>query len=287
MKKWLFALTLLVLILPCLAVAMSDEESQRLVAEEEEKAAQFVPKGGPEFISKDVIIEALRQRRIISFDDRHILFHYGLPKIREEFYPQLGEIAAALKQAAQLPDLSQIRTYHVDGHCCRIGTAEFNCKLSWARAYAVIDELVKMGVPPEKLVPVGYGFHYPAHSNETEESRRLNRRVEFYSDAIEVAVKGNRVACNLPEGGRSGSEQWTRPIEPPAPREPEPPRPAVSDQSETGPKGKQPLTERAVPPGFRIESEGTAKSPFPTGSTQQPAREKKGTPLPPGFREVK
>jgi len=274
MKKWLFAFTLLLLILPCLGTAMSDEESQRLVAEEEEKANQWTPKGGPELITKDVIIDALRRGRVIQFDDRHILFHYGVAQIREEFLPQLGEIAAAIKQAAQSPELSQIRTFHVDGHCCRIGSQDFNCGLSWRRAYKVIEELVKLGVPPEKLVPAGYGYHYPAHSNEIEESRRLNRRVEFYSDAIELEVKGNRVVCNL-----SGEGQ--RPIESPAPREPEPPRPASAAPTETGPKGKTPLSDQSLPSGFSI------KTPFPTGDATPTSPKGKSAPLPPGFREVK
>lgn len=281
MKKWLFAFALLVLILPCLAIAMSDEESQKLVAQEEEKAAQFIPKGGTQLIPKDVIIEDMRQRRRTQYSGEHILFHYGLPKIKQESLPQLAEIARAIKEAAQHPELSQIKTYYIDGHCCIIGSAEFNCKLSWARANAVIEELVKMGVPREKLEPRGYGFYYPAFSNEQETTRMRNRRVESSSDVIELAAKDQRMPCNLV------GERSPRPVASPPTSQPAPSRVAGPDPVETGSKGKQPSGERTLPQGYKLESGENVKSPFPVGRAQQPASEKKGAPLPHGFKEAK
>jgi outer membrane protein OmpA-like peptidoglycan-associated protein len=261
MKNWLFALSLIVVIVPCLTIAQSDEESQRLVAAEEEKAAEWTPKGGMTLIPKDVIIDRLAQCEGITFEDKHILFHYGLPKIKEEAYPQVEEIAAALKDSR----LSHIRAY-IDGHCCIIGSAEFNCKLSWARAHAVIEELVKRGVPREKLGPRGFSFYYPAHSNEREETRMRNRRVVLNCDTEQVAAPGNLIPCNL------AGDPRTKPVEPPIAQQPVTPVPAPAYPPDAGLKGKQPFGGKAAPRGSSEESEWTAKTPFREQAPKQPGR---------------
>jgi len=257
---------------------MSDEDSQKLVAAEEEKAAEFLPKGGTQLIPKDVIIDDMRQRRRTRYSGEHILFHYGLPKIKQESLPQLAEIATAIKQAAQDPDLSKIKTYYIDGHCCRIGTPEFNCKLSWARANAIIEELVKLGVPREKLEPRGYGFYYPAFSNEQEATRMRNRRVESSSDWVELAAKEERLPCNL-----AGESRPRQVASPPTPQQ-APAQMAPAPLVETGPKDKGSSSERMFPSGFNVESEGTPKTPFPVGERTNPTPGDKSTPLPQGFQ---
>jgi chemotaxis protein MotB len=60
-----------------------------------------------------------------------------------------------------------------------IKTAVFpsNWELSAARAASVVHLLMKSGVRPERMTAIGYGEYRPAHSNDTEEGRNLNRRV--------------------------------------------------------------------------------------------------------------
>lgn len=67
----------------------------------------------------------------------------------------------------------------VAGHTDSLGDADYNEKLSWARAQAVADYLIAKGVPAHRLSVIGYGESAPVTSNETEEGRRRNRRVEF------------------------------------------------------------------------------------------------------------
>ncbi len=263
MKKWLFALTLAVVIVPCLAIAQGDEESQRLVAAEEEKAADWIPKGGPMLIPKDVIIDRLTQGEEVTFDCRHILFYYGQPKIKEESYRQVEEMANALRD----PRVANIRTCYVDGHCCIIGSAEFNCKLSWARSHAVIEELAKRGVPREKLAPRGFSFYYPAYPNDREETRMLNRRVALNPDTPQTAARGNMAPCNL------AGDQRARPVDPsPALQQPATPVTGPTYPVETDLKGKQPSGKRIVPRGSTGDSEWTAKTPFPGEAPKQPGR---------------
>ncbi len=52
-------------------------------------------------------------------------------------------------------------------------------KLSKERAKAVVEYLVKKGVSRAKLSYGYYGMSRPLTSNDTEEGRTMNRRVEF------------------------------------------------------------------------------------------------------------
>ncbi len=67
----------------------------------------------------------------------------------------------------------------VQGHADDSGTAEFNKQLSQARAQAVKNWLVKRGIDPKRLSPVGYGSTRPVATNQSEAGRQKNRRVQF------------------------------------------------------------------------------------------------------------
>ena len=51
-------------------------------------------------------------------------------------------------------------------------------KLSQARADSVRSFLISQGVPAESITAVGFGPNQPVASNETEEGRRANQRIE-------------------------------------------------------------------------------------------------------------
>ncbi|SMF49292.1 OmpA family protein [Pseudobacteriovorax antillogorgiicola] len=68
----------------------------------------------------------------------------------------------------------------VEGHACKLGSDEYNFGLSDRRADTVLDWVVdEVGVPREKVIPVGYGESRPHASNDTSEGRSRNRRVKF------------------------------------------------------------------------------------------------------------
>ncbi|MCA9566068.1 MAG: OmpA family protein, partial [Myxococcales bacterium] len=54
-----------------------------------------------------------------------------------------------------------------------------NWELSSARALAVVHLLVENGVNPERLSAAGYGEYQPRASNDSADSRSLNRRIEI------------------------------------------------------------------------------------------------------------
>ncbi len=65
------------------------------------------------------------------------------------------------------------------GHTDNTGTAEANQKLSLDRADAVKQMLVNDGVASDKISTAGYGQEQPISSNDTEEGRAKNRRIEL------------------------------------------------------------------------------------------------------------
>ena len=65
------------------------------------------------------------------------------------------------------------------GHTDNVGAKDYNKKLSRERAQAVLDYMVSKGVSPQRLNAQGYGMEQPVTTNDTDEGRAQNRRVEF------------------------------------------------------------------------------------------------------------
>ena len=69
----------------------------------------------------------------------------------------------------------------IGGHTDNSGDATANIALSQQRADAVRNYLVQQGVSPSMLVAKGYGASRPVSTNDTEEGKFHNRRIEFSS----------------------------------------------------------------------------------------------------------
>jgi len=67
----------------------------------------------------------------------------------------------------------------VEGHCDERGTTEYNLALGDKRARAVRDELVKLGVPAERLQAISLGKERPKDSGHNEAAWTQNRRAHF------------------------------------------------------------------------------------------------------------
>ena len=87
----------------------------------------------------------------------------------------LDEATAILKANPKL-------TGEVRGYTDSTASAEYNQKLSEARAKAVRDYFVKQGIAPERIRAKGFGETNPVASNDTVEGRAQNRRVELHPD---------------------------------------------------------------------------------------------------------
>ncbi len=88
---------------------------------------------------------------------------------------ETGRLELLARALAKIPD----RTFLVVGHTADIGRPEGQKALSIERAQAVADALVKRGIPPSRVIHDGRGGLEPVASNDTEEGRAKNRRVEI------------------------------------------------------------------------------------------------------------
>jgi outer membrane protein OmpA-like peptidoglycan-associated protein len=67
----------------------------------------------------------------------------------------------------------------IEGHTDNRGAAAMNLDLSKRRAASVLTYLTQHGTEQARLESEGYGLTRPIESNDTEEGRLSNRRVEF------------------------------------------------------------------------------------------------------------
>ena len=102
-----------------------------------------------------------------------IYFDFGKATIQARSDSLIAEIGAVI---VANPDLRRIR---IEGHTDSVGSDIANLKLSQARADAVKAALVAKGVSASVLDAVGFGEMRPVASNETDDGRAKNRRVEF------------------------------------------------------------------------------------------------------------
>ena len=102
-----------------------------------------------------------------------VYFQTGKAIIDQRSYELLDAIAQVLTEH---PELLQVS---VEGHTDSTGDDKANKKLSQARAEAVVAYLVEKGIDAERLAAKGWGEEKPVGSNDTDEGKASNRRVEF------------------------------------------------------------------------------------------------------------
>ncbi len=102
-----------------------------------------------------------------------ILFETGKSELKPESAPAIAEVAKLLKEVAGLK-------LFVVGHTDNVGALEGNMKLSQDRAQAVVQALIRThGIAATRLRAFGSGPYAPVASNDAEEGRAKNRRVEL------------------------------------------------------------------------------------------------------------
>jgi len=130
-----------------------------------------------EAMEQDVVADASSMARSIKETGKvavyGIYFDSGKSTLKPESLPTLQEIAKLMKADPALK-------LYVVGHTDNTGTFDANLKLSMERATEVVNALVSQhGVNAASLKAYGDGPTAPVASNETEEGKALNRRVEL------------------------------------------------------------------------------------------------------------
>ena len=118
-------------------------------------------------------------RQLLQKAMQGIEFETGKATIKSKSFPLLDQIANIFIENSNY-------IIEVQGHTDNTGKAESNKTLSDKRAHAVMDYMIKKGVPAERMTAVGYGQEQPIADNNTKAGRAKNRRVEFKISFEEV-----------------------------------------------------------------------------------------------------
>jgi OOP family OmpA-OmpF porin len=86
-----------------------------------------------------------------------------------------GLLDRLIETALRCPNVN----IEIAGHTDSDGEGGFNQTLSEKRAQAVTDFLVKAGLPANRFTAIGYGSTQPVASNDTDEGKAQNRRIDF------------------------------------------------------------------------------------------------------------
>jgi OmpA-OmpF porin, OOP family len=103
---------------------------------------------------------------------RGVHFDFNKANIRPDDQVVLDEVAETLKVHPEV-------TIDVNGYGDAIGGDEYNQRLSERRAAAVAGYLERKGIPASRLIAKGFGKTRFVASNDTDEGRSQNRRVEL------------------------------------------------------------------------------------------------------------
>jgi outer membrane protein OmpA-like peptidoglycan-associated protein len=135
---------------------------------------KIIEKGGMEqdiVANADALLDKLKQTGHVAVDG--IYFDTGKSDLKPESEKAIGEIAKLLKGSMELK-------LYVVGHTDNVGGLDANMKLSDSRAEAVLQALVRThGIVASRLKSFGNGPYAPVATNDTEEGRAKNRRVEL------------------------------------------------------------------------------------------------------------
>jgi outer membrane protein OmpA-like peptidoglycan-associated protein len=134
-------------------------------------------------------VDVVRNGDHITLDmPGNVTFAFDSANLNAEFYPVLDKVAGTLKEY----DKSVIE---VAGHTDSVGSDQYNQSLSQRRADGVAAYLASQGLPRARVVTVGAGEGHPVASNDTDEGRAQNRRVEITivpvtQESVEQARQG-------------------------------------------------------------------------------------------------
>ena len=135
------------------------------------------------YFSRVRVIE-IRQIPTIEYG---INFASGTADLTDDSKGTLDAILAVLQQE---PDMR----IEIAGHTDASGSREFNIRLSYDRAQAVVDYMVERNISADRLVAVGHGPDRPVADNRTREGRAKNRRTEIRTlntENLEVEGENN------------------------------------------------------------------------------------------------
>ncbi len=121
-------------------------------------------------VNKDLELVPIEVGQTIRLNN--IFFDFSKSELKEESFSELDRLVDLIKASPEME-------VEISGHTDNVGSDAQNKLLSETRAKAVKAYFVEKGIDTKRLKTVGYGRTKPLASNDTEEGRQQNRRVEF------------------------------------------------------------------------------------------------------------
>ena len=146
-----------------------------LIGKKMDKQAEEIKKQVP-----NAKVERVGEGINIEFESK-VLFDYDQSGLKTEAKTSLNEFVTILKK---FPDTN----IEIQGHTDNKGSDAYNDALSQRRANAVMVYLIDRGIANSRMNPKAMGENFPKYTNDTEEGRSQNRRVEFLITANEKMV---------------------------------------------------------------------------------------------------
>lgn len=101
-----------------------------------------------------------------------VTFAFDSSELRPGAESVLNNVAATLRQNPNV-------RVNIEGHTDAVGSNEYNLGLSQRRADSVRSYLMSRGISGDRMRTAGYGEERPVATNETDQGRAMNRRVEI------------------------------------------------------------------------------------------------------------
>ncbi|WKV11076.1 OmpA family protein [Marivirga harenae] len=102
----------------------------------------------------------------------NIYFNFDKTTLKEVSFPELDRLTDLMIQNAGIK-------IDIIGHTDSKGSDDYNLTLSEGRAQSVMEYLIEKGIASDRMTAKGMGETAPINSNDTDEGRAKNRRVEF------------------------------------------------------------------------------------------------------------
>jgi outer membrane protein OmpA-like peptidoglycan-associated protein len=103
---------------------------------------------------------------------KNIYFDFDKTTLKSESFVELNKVVEFLKNNPTVE-------IEISGHTDSKGSDDYNLNLSQGRSQSVVDYIVSQGIDAFRLTAHGYGEGKPIDTNDTEDGRANNRRVEF------------------------------------------------------------------------------------------------------------
>ncbi len=121
-------------------------------------------------IHKDLFLVPIEIGQVVRLNN--VFFDFDKWDLRGESFLELNRVVTLLKDN---PAIVIEMSAHTDSR----GSDNYNVTLSANRAKSVMNYILAKGIDPARITSQGYGETMPVATNDTDDGRQLNRRVEF------------------------------------------------------------------------------------------------------------